>query len=67
MGGWTKYAIENPNDKDLFNGHMAGLKSVIKVYKMGKGVKKDKNVENLCKLYEDKKLEEWVKEQVKKK
>ena len=66
MGGWTKYAIENPIDqKDLIKCNMAGLKSVIKVYKMGNGVKKDKNIEKLAKLDESGGLEKWVKDQLK--
>ncbi len=67
MGGWTKYAIENPIDqKDQIKCTLAGLKSVIKVYKMGNGIKKDKNVEKIVKLDDNGELEEWVKNQLKK-
>lgn len=67
MGGWTKYAIENPNDKDILKGNLAGVKSVIKVYKMGNGIKKDKNVDKLVKLENTNELEGWIKEQLEKK
>lgn len=61
LGGWTKYAIENPEEVNDFMGNMAGIKSIIKVYKRGKGIKKDKNVEKLVKMENDGELESWLK------
>ncbi|GFZ93403.1 hypothetical protein GCM10011531_26800 [Aquaticitalea lipolytica] len=62
MGAWTRYAIENPEDQDSFNGNFAGLKSIIKVYTNNKdsGIKKDKNVEKLLKLETDDDLKAWL-------
>ncbi len=64
MGGWTKYVLENNYSKDVFQGNLAGLKSLIKVYKAG-GLKKDKKVQSLIKMEDEGKLEDWLKEQLK--
>lgn len=45
MGGWAKYSLENNYSKDNTQGSLAGLKSVIKVYK-NLSLKKDKEVRN---------------------
>ena len=67
MGGWVKYALENPDYKDdEVKCNLAGLRSVIKVYEKGNGMKKDRNVEKLIKLEKKGKLEEWVKQHLKK-
>ncbi len=67
MGGWAKYSIEHPDDKDLVNGNMAGIKSVIKVYKQnkGKGLKEDKKIEKIIKLENKGELKNWVRKQLK--
>lgn len=61
MGGWTKYSLENNYSSDNIQGSLAGLKSVIKVYK-NLSLKKDKEVENLIELDNNGELENWVKE-----
>lgn len=61
MGGWTKYSLENNYSKDNVQGSLAGLKSVIKVYK-NLSLKKDKEVEKLIELDNNGELENWVKE-----
>jgi len=67
LGGWAKYALENPEYKDdEVKCNLAGLRSVIKVYKKRNGMKKDRNVEKLIKLEKKGELEEWVKQQLKK-
>lgn len=66
IGAWTRFALENPDAaKDMTKGNLAGLRGVIKFYQanLEKGIKKDKNVENLVKLEKEGKLEAWVKEQ----
>lgn len=65
MGGWTRFAIENPNEKDQSKFHLAGLKSIIKVYNAGKGVKKDKNVQELVEADEKGELGKWLEEKLK--
>lgn len=67
MGGYTKYALENNHSDDEVKGSIAGLRSVIKVYKKGNGIKKDESVEKLVKLEEKGELEKWVKDQFAKK
>lgn len=64
MGGWAKYAINNEYDTDEFKGSLAGLKSVMKVYEMGEGIKKDRKVEKLIELSSEGKLEDWLKTQI---
>ncbi len=68
MGGWTKYALANPEAADdLTAANLAGLESVIEVYQLnkGNGMKKDKAVEKLIALQKDGKLKQWVKDQLK--
>lgn len=65
MGGWTKHALQNPDDKSEVNGCVAGLKSVAAFYKKNeKNLKKDKNVIALQQRIDDGTLEEWVKKQM---
>jgi hypothetical protein len=64
MGGWARYCLEHPESADnTLQTNMAGILSVIKVYKLskGNGIKKDKNIETLVKLWEKGDLEAWVK------
>lgn len=67
MGGWTKYSLQNSYSKDPVKCNLAGIKSVIKVYQMGNGIKKDKEVEKLIELDSKNELESWVTTQLSKK
>jgi hypothetical protein len=49
MGGWTKYTLENDYSTDAVKCNVAGLRSMIKVYKTGK-LKKDKEMQKLVDL-----------------
>lgn len=60
LGGWTKYSLQNSYSKDPVKGNLAGIKSVIKVYKMGIGMKKDKDIEKLVDLDSKNELEAWI-------
>ena len=60
MAGWARYALQNGYSKDMVRCNLAGIKSAIKVYKLGNGMKKDKEMERLIKLDEDGGLEAWV-------
>lgn len=64
MGGWAKYALENSYSKDALQGNLAGIRSMIKVYKAG-GLKKDKKVQELVDLDASGKLEDWLKKKLK--
>jgi hypothetical protein len=67
MAGWTKFMLEHKEmNKDMVRGNVEGLRSVLKVYKLGKGVKKDKKLEKLIALESKGKLENWVEDQLKK-
>lgn len=62
LGGWTRFAIENPSHKDNeLMANKAGIQSLLKVYAMnkGNGIKKDRKVEKLLKM-EDAGLEKWI-------
>lgn len=60
MAGWTRYVLQNGYSKDPIQGNVAGIKSAIKVYKAGNGLKKDKEMDKLIKLEESGGLEAWV-------
>jgi len=64
MGGWTKYVLET-GDTTQLKGNLAGVQSAIRVYKNNtKNLKKDKKMEELIKISDEGKLEEWVKTQL---
>jgi hypothetical protein len=60
LGGWTKYSLQNGYSKDVVKCNLAGIKSVIKVYKMGGGIKKDKDIDKLVELDSKNELEPWI-------
>ena len=60
MGGWTRYVLQNGYSKDKVQGNLAGIRSAIKVYKAGNGLKKDKDMDKLVKLEDSNGLEDWV-------
>jgi hypothetical protein len=60
MGGWTRYVLQNGYSKDKVQANLGGIKSAIKVYKLGNGLKKDKEMERLIKLDDSGGLEAWV-------
>lgn len=62
--GWVKYSISNSYDNDEIKCNLAGLENIIKVYKKGKGVKKDIKVEKVVKIKETSNLENWIMEQL---
>lgn len=64
MGGWGKYALENDYSKDELKGNLAGLQSMINIYKTGK-MKSDDAMQELVDLEAKGELEEWVKEKIK--
>ncbi len=62
LGGWTRFSLENPEEKDNpLLANEAGIKSILKVYELnkGKGVKKDKRVERLLSK-DDQELRVWI-------
>lgn len=67
MGGWIKYAIENPADKkNIQASNTAGINSLMQVYTSNKenGMKKDKRIEKLLKM-DKAELQNWVAKQLK--
>ena len=67
LGGWTKFVLQNNYSSDQLQGNLAGLRSAIKVYKAGNGLKKDKEMDKYVKMEETGGLEVWVSEQLTKK
>ncbi|PCJ96097.1 MAG: hypothetical protein COA50_07910 [Flavobacteriaceae bacterium] len=66
LGGWAKFALENPSEKNNnIKGNIAGFQSLMKVYaaNKGKGIKKDNKVEKLLKR-SPVELEAWVRKEV---
>ena len=64
MGGWTRYAIQNPGTKDKLVLATAGIKDMLATYK-AKGGKGNKKLEELDKLSASGQLPDWVKKHVK--
>ncbi|WP_299124096.1 hypothetical protein [uncultured Winogradskyella sp.] len=67
LGGWIKYVIQNPSEKDnIESGNIAGINSIIKVYSANKGdgLKKDKRIEKLIKM-DTSELQKWVADKLK--
>jgi hypothetical protein len=60
MGGWTRYVLQNGYSRDKVQGNVAGIKSAIKVCKLGNGLKKDKEMDKLIKLDDAGGLEAWL-------
>jgi len=61
----AQYVLENNYSKDMRAKHRAALRDMIKVYKSGNGIKKDKKMEKLIKSDEDGKIDEWLSENLK--
>ena len=68
MGGWAKYSIENAYSKDLVKCNLAGLQTIIRMYKKGNvASKKEEYLDQLVELDKNNELEKWVTEQLNKK
>jgi hypothetical protein len=67
MGGWTRYSLEHAYSSDPVQCNRAGIESAIRVYKMGIGMKKDKEMEKLADMETKGTLEQWIKDQLAKK
>jgi len=66
LGGWTKYAIETPSEKNnKLMGNLAGVKCVLKIYSdnVGKGVTKSRQIEKLLKMDESE-LQTYVQKEI---
>ena len=67
FAGWTKYALENPEEENLFvQGHLSGIQNAIAFYQknLHQGIDEDPEMEKLIDLNEKNKLEDWIKEQL---
>ena len=64
MCGWTEYSLENEYSKDQVKCNVAGIKSAIKFYQSGNGIKHNKDIEKLADLDSKNELEAWVTTQV---
>ncbi|MFN8241414.1 MAG: hypothetical protein U0X39_11795 [Bacteroidales bacterium] len=62
MGGWTKYAIETRDNKNVYMGNLKGIESVLEFYTRNRDfLAKDKNVEKYLRMKEKGTLEEFIK------
>jgi len=66
MGGYARYCLQNNYSTDELKCNMAGMRAVINCYNLGGDLKKDKALLKVIDLDKDGKLEEWVKEAMKK-
>jgi hypothetical protein len=65
MGGWTRYSLLNPGDTDKVHENLAGLKSVLNVYRANPTQTRDVSLDKLLSYNNGGDLEAWVKEQIK--
>lgn len=65
MGGWVRHSLTDRGDTSAVTGTIAGLKSVIKVYKANKSFKRDDQIDRLVVLNDKEMLEKWVADQLK--
>lgn len=65
MAGTARYVLEHNYSKDKTAKLEAGLRSMIKVYKGGINIKRDKQLERLAKADQDGKIKEWIAENIK--
>jgi hypothetical protein len=65
LGGWSRYALKNNYSKDQRKGYYEGFKSMIIVYRKGVGIKKDKDMAHLVKVFDEGKLEPWIEDNIK--
>ena len=61
----AKYVIENNHSTDVRAKQKAALHDMIKVYQSGKGIKKDKKVEEMIKADKNGNLDKWLEENMK--
>ncbi|KAA5535067.1 hypothetical protein F0919_10750 [Taibaiella lutea] len=62
MASSARFVLENKYSKDKRAKYKTALIDLMTVYKSGKGIKKDKNMEELIKSIESGKMDEWLKE-----
>jgi hypothetical protein len=60
MGGWTKHVLLNPEDQNEKNGYLAGIETILNVYRKGNGVKTDQKILELIQIQDEGKLMDWV-------
>jgi len=58
--GCARYVLENNYSKDMRAKHKFALGVMIRAYKAGKGMNKDKNMDALVKAEADGKLDAWL-------
>lgn len=63
LGGWIRYQLEHPAEKEKMKFHTAGIESVLRAYEKG-GARRDKNVEKLLKFRNKGKLEGWLRKRM---
>ena len=65
MGGWTRHSLLFPDDTDKLQGNLAGLRSVLTVYRSNPTQTRDVSLDKLLSYNNGGDLEAWVKEQIK--
>lgn len=62
MASSARFVLENNYSKDVRGKYKSALIDMMMVYKSGKGIKKDKKMDELVKSIESGKMDEWIKE-----
>ena len=66
MAGYSRYCLENNYSSDQLKANTAGVKSAISCYNLGGDVKKNKTLSAAIDADKEGKLEDWVREAMKK-
>lgn len=67
MGEWSLYELKNGDKSSPEKAALQAIRAIIKVYKKGNGLVKDKNLEKLIALDEKGQLEDYVAQKLPKK
>jgi hypothetical protein len=63
MGGWTRYSLQHPEDKNTLTLNAEGVKAMLKVYDLG-GNAKIPAMENLRTIVSNGELETWLRSKI---
>jgi hypothetical protein len=63
LGGWARYSLQHPDEKNQLALHLAAVQTVLKAYQLG-GVQ-NKKLDNLLALQSKGQLEAWLTKQLK--
>ena len=64
MGGWARYALQNPGKINKLQCCIEGIRCVVKVYRENQSLPRDTNINEMADLDQQGKLKEWVEDRI---